>query len=205
MKKGDLLWILAYPLYQLIGTFRHEASHALVAMAQGNVITEFVFWPTSGYWGRVAWDGPATVATMAAPYICDLLTFLIFFLVCMTVISRKRWLWVNGVAVGIISPLVNSFYNYQGGLRKTNNSGLSGRVDLGVHGIKDGEVYAVNGTTEPLNELIALITNPISICGIRPLLPKSFGSGRKCHAEDMCVSCGLCDHWSCIGMRRTPR
>jgi len=136
MKKGDLLWILAYPLYQLIGTFRHEASHALVAMAQGNVITEFVFWPTSGYWGRVAWDGPPTVASMAAPYICDLLTFLIFFLVCMTVVPKRRWLWINAVAIGIISPLINSTYNYQGGLRNTNDVGwLSQQMPpMVVHG-----------------------------------------------------------------------
>ena len=31
LKREDLLWLLAYPLYQIIGTIRHEASHALLA------------------------------------------------------------------------------------------------------------------------------------------------------------------------------
>jgi hypothetical protein len=30
LKKADFLWLLAFPLYLLIGTLRHEASHALV-------------------------------------------------------------------------------------------------------------------------------------------------------------------------------
>jgi hypothetical protein len=123
MKKTDLLWILAYPLYQLIGTFRHEASHALVALLEGHVIHKFVFWPTSRGWGYVSWDGPSTVASIAAPYICDLLTFLFFFAVCMTVILKRRWLWINMVAIGIISPLVNSAYNYDFGRAKTNDVG----------------------------------------------------------------------------------
>jgi hypothetical protein len=123
MKKQDLLWILAYPLYQIIGTLRHEAGHALVAMLEGNTITEFVFWPTSEGWGYVSWDGPATVANVAAPYILDLLTFLLFFGVCMGVVFKRRWVWINAVAIGIISPLVNSTYNYRGGLRSNNDVG----------------------------------------------------------------------------------
>jgi len=136
MKKKDFLWILAYPLYQLIGTFRHESSHALVALAQGNRITELVFWPTSGYWGYVSWDGPRAIASIAAPYVCDLLTFILFFLVCMTVVFNRRWLWINCVAVGIISPLVNSSFNYQGGLHRTNDVGwlLNHMSPMVVHG-----------------------------------------------------------------------
>jgi hypothetical protein len=135
MKKQDLLWILAYPLYQLIGTFRHEASHALAGMMQGNVITEFVFWPTSRGWGYVSWEGPTTVASIAAPYLCDLLTFLLFFAVCMAVVLRRRWLWINMVAIGIISPLINSAYNYRGGLRSTNDVGwlLQQMPPMAVH------------------------------------------------------------------------
>lgn len=123
MRKQDLLWGLAYPLYQLIGSFRHEASHALVAILQGARITEFVFWPTQGYWGHVSWDGPSTVAAIAAPYVCDLITFLISVFICGVVLFRRRWLWINGVILGVISPLVNSLYNYLGGLRGPNDVG----------------------------------------------------------------------------------
>ena len=123
MKTTDLLWILAYPIYQLIGTFRHEASHALAAMAEGAKIAEFVFWPTEGYWGYVSYVGPVTWITTAAPYMCDFLTFVMFFAVCMLVRFKRRWIWLNCIAIGIISPLVNSIHNYRLGLRGPNDVG----------------------------------------------------------------------------------
>ena len=123
MKIIDLLWILAYPVYQLIGTLRHEASHALVALLEGARVTEFVFWPTEGYWGYVIWEGPVTSANLGAPYVCDLLTFGLFFVLCMLARFKRRWIWLNAVVVGMISPLVNSVYNYRGGLDGPNDVG----------------------------------------------------------------------------------
>jgi len=120
-RRGDLLWILAYPLYQLIGTFRHEGSHALVAVLQGATIHQFVFWPTwtgSGVrWGYVGWSGRTNWVTLAAPYLCNLATFALFYLVCTRLRIRHHWVWVNLVAIGLISPLVDSGYNYLNGLR----------------------------------------------------------------------------------------
>jgi hypothetical protein len=55
------------------------------------------------------------VAT-AAPYLCDLATFALFFVICARWPLRGHWLWVNLVAIGLISPLVNSAYNYLNGL-----------------------------------------------------------------------------------------
>ena len=123
MKIKDLLWILAYPIYQLLGTFRHEASHAMAAMLEGYRITEFVFWPTKGYWGYVNWDGPASAASLGAPYLCDYLTFTLFFAVSMLICFNRRWVWINLIAIGIISPLVNSIHNYREGLRGPNDVG----------------------------------------------------------------------------------
>ena len=136
MKITDLLWILAYPIYQLLGTFRHEASHALVAMAEGAKITEFVFWPTEGDWGYVRWEGSVTSATTGAPYLCDLLTFVVFFAVCMLVRFDRRWIWLNLIAVGVISPLVNSIHNYRLGLSGPNDVGklLESLPENIVHG-----------------------------------------------------------------------
>jgi hypothetical protein len=125
--KKDLLWILAYPLYQLIGTFRHEASHALVAVLQGATLERFVFWPTlsesSFRWGYVSWSGSTNWVTTAAPYLCDLATFVVFYLVCTRLRFRHHWVWVNLVAIGQISPLVNSAYNYLNGLRGNGDVG----------------------------------------------------------------------------------
>jgi hypothetical protein len=124
MKRKDLWWILAYPIYQLVGTFRHEASHALVAWLQGARITEFVFWPTPGYWGYVNWEGAVSISVSAAPYLCDLLTFLLFFPICLLCdFGKKRWIWLNMIALGIISPLVNSAHNYRGGFSSLNDVG----------------------------------------------------------------------------------
>jgi hypothetical protein len=113
MHRKDLLWVLAYPIYQVIGTFRHEAGHALAAIAFGGVIEEFVFLPTKGYWGYVRWEGPHNLFTIGAPYLLDLLTFIIFFTVCMQLSFRRRWIWLNLVIIGVVSPLINSAYNCQ--------------------------------------------------------------------------------------------
>lgn len=123
MKKTDWLWALAYPLYQLIGTARHEAGHALVALAQGQEIVRFVFWPTNGRWGYVSINGSWTVPVVAGPYLLDALTFLVFFALCMLVLFKWRWLWINCIAVGIISPLVNSAFNYSGFTNPSNDAG----------------------------------------------------------------------------------
>jgi len=118
--RKDLLWLFAYPLYQLTGSFRHEASHALVAVFQGARLQEFVFWPTrSGptfRWGYVSWSGSTSWVVTAAPYLCDLATFALFFVICARWPLRRHWVWVNLVAIGLVSPLVNSAYNYFNGL-----------------------------------------------------------------------------------------
>jgi hypothetical protein len=95
----------------------------VAAMLEGYRVTEFVFWPTKGYWGYVNWDGPTSTAALGAPYLCDFLTFTLFFAVCMLVCFKKRWIWLNLIAIGIISPLVNSIHNYRGGLRGPNDVG----------------------------------------------------------------------------------
>ena len=128
IKMRDLAWALAYPFYQLVGTLRHEAAHALVARLEGARIQRFVWWPTfrgSGRvrWGYVAWQGETSWLAIAAPYLLDLLTFGVAYLVCARGLIRCRWLWVNVVILGIVSPLVNSAYNYWGGFGSVNDVG----------------------------------------------------------------------------------
>jgi hypothetical protein len=127
LRRKDLLWVLAYPLYQLIGTFRHEASHAVAAVLQGATLERFVFWPTWSEsrfrWGFVSWSGSTNWVTIAAPYLCDLATFVVFYVICTRLRSRRHWVWVNLVAVGLVSPLVNSTYNYVNGLRGSGDAG----------------------------------------------------------------------------------
>ena len=117
MKKTDLFWLLAYPIYQTIGTIRHEGGHAIAALLQGAEITKFVFLPSwhagTFYFGYVIWRGETDWLTLAAPYFLDLLTFAVFFLICFRLPFKRHWLWLNLVIIGMISPLVNSGYLYQ--------------------------------------------------------------------------------------------
>lgn len=125
MKRRDLIWILAYPAYQIVGIFRHEGSHTLAAMAEGAKVTEFVFWPSFDLgrfiWGYTGWQGPTTWFTTAAPYFCDLLIFFVALLIVLEVKPRRRWLWFNILIIGMLSSLVNSAYNYFGGLAGSFN------------------------------------------------------------------------------------
>jgi hypothetical protein len=111
----DWVWISGYPVYQIIGTIRHEGAHALAVLWQGGRVTKFVFWPTwTGrfYWGYVSWAGRTNWFVSASPYLLDLFTFAIFYLICTRVKMRQHWLWVNLYLIGLVSPLINSAYRY---------------------------------------------------------------------------------------------
>ena len=131
----DFLWLLLYPVYQTIGTIRHEGSHALAAMAEGAEVTKFVFWPTPGRFGYVHLEGSTTWFMLAAPYFCDLLTFFVALLVILVAMPKRRWLWFNILLIGMLSPLINSVHNYRIGLAGSGDVGrlLSGLDPIAVH------------------------------------------------------------------------
>jgi hypothetical protein len=114
LRRTDLLWLLALPLYVVVGTARHETCHAVVAAAEGARITRFVVWPSvyehQFFWGYVVWEGRTDVLVSIAPYLGDLLTFAVFWMVLTRVRFRRHWLWVNLLVLGLVSPLVNSAY-----------------------------------------------------------------------------------------------
>lgn len=119
MKKRDALWLLALPLYLLIGTARHELSHAAAAHLQGARITHIRLFPSIDpeiglIWGRVGHEGGnVTWVTTAAPYFFDVATFAVFLFICMWAPRMPRWLWINCFIIGLVSPLVDVVYNYQ--------------------------------------------------------------------------------------------
>lgn len=140
MKIKDLWWLLAYPIYQIIGTFRHESAHALISILGGGEVSKFVFWPSTlngrFYWGYVICDGPTGLLFSSAPYLLDLITFTLFFHLCTLVLFKRKWIWINLVVIGLISPFGNSLYNYWGGLKSMNDVGKMFRAlpDFIVHG-----------------------------------------------------------------------
>jgi hypothetical protein len=116
IRKRDWLWLFAFPLYLLISTFRHESAHAVVAYLQGVDIQKLVFWPSfyngKFYFGYVLWQGEITWLALAAPYLFDIITYSFVFPLVFVKTFRRHWLWLNLVIIGLISPLVNSGYNY---------------------------------------------------------------------------------------------
>jgi hypothetical protein len=125
LKKTDLLWLLGYPLYQIVGTVRHEGSHALAAVLHGATLTHFVIWPSfvNGrlLWGYVEYTGSDTWLIIAAPYLIDLLTFTICFVWLWRVRFARHAVWLNLVIIGLLSPLINSAYNYAGRFSSGND------------------------------------------------------------------------------------
>jgi peptidase M50B-like protein len=115
-QKSDLWWVLAFPLYELLTTARHEVSHALVALLEGAHIEKFVIFPSlvDGHFlaGYVLWSGSTDWVPIAAPYLGDLITYVLCFVLCTRLCFRRHWVWVNLLILGLLSPLVNSGYNY---------------------------------------------------------------------------------------------
>jgi hypothetical protein len=116
MKRNDWLWVLAFPLYLVFGTVRHEGAHALSAILEGAQVTRF--WVLPGWhdgqlvFGYVRYLGHISWVTVGAPYFLDLLTFALVFPLCMRVVFKRRWVWLNLVILGLVSPAVNSTYQY---------------------------------------------------------------------------------------------
>lgn len=117
MRKRDWWWLLGLPIYQTIGTVRHEAGHALMALGLGRAVTDFVFFPGINqegqlYFGYMRYTGLSHWLITSGPYLQDVLTFLVFFVITMRLPFKRHWLWLNLVIFGLISPLVNSAYQY---------------------------------------------------------------------------------------------
>jgi len=115
----DWLWGLGLPVYILIGTARHELSHALAATLEGAHVTRIHLLPSLTadrhlLWGYVNWTGTATWLSLAAPYFCDVATFLLGLWLFRWKIRMPHWIRVQVFVIGVLSPAINSLYNYLG-------------------------------------------------------------------------------------------
>ena len=117
LKKTDLWWLLGWPIYQLLGTARHELSHALVAALQAQGLRESRF--SARFSRKVSYGdtshGPAGTRmrlVIAAPYLGDIAVFLLFLPLCMFATRIPRWLWINCFILGLLSPFIDTAANY---------------------------------------------------------------------------------------------
>jgi Peptidase M50B-like len=118
LRRWDAAWLLAYPLYQVLSTARHEGSHALAALAEGARIDRVVVVPSivdgRFLWGYTAFSGGRlNWVVWAAPYFGDLSTVALFLPLCLWAVRRTpHAVWLNLVVIGLVAPLVNSSYQY---------------------------------------------------------------------------------------------
>lgn len=137
LRLTDLWWLLAYPVYQTLGTIRHEGSHAIAAKIEGADVTKFVWYPQTDQgrftWGYTEWTpGSATGwFTDAAPYLCDALWFAAFFFIVTRIAWKNHYIWLNVVILGMLSPFVNSFWQWMAGIFGSKETDVAKWLDAG--------------------------------------------------------------------------
>ncbi|NPV78240.1 MAG: hypothetical protein HPY59_17930 [Anaerolineae bacterium] len=113
---SDFLWLLFLPGYMLVDTLRHELSHALAAWLMGVRVLTINIIPGRqlGYFsfGYVILDENANWLVVAAPYFCDLALFVAVFGLIRFRRFERRWVYINLVMMGLLSPLYNSLSGF---------------------------------------------------------------------------------------------
>lgn len=113
-----VIHIILYPLYQIIGTLKHEGAHALGAKRQGLRIVEFKYLPSRidgrWYWGYVRFTGEANKTTLLMPYYVDAT---LFFGGIIAFMNREEF-WAQRTAwllpcmiLTLALPIVDVIYN----------------------------------------------------------------------------------------------
>jgi hypothetical protein len=110
-----LIHVLALPVYQILGTIRHEGSHAIAALLYGRNIVEFRFLPGRRddghwYWGYVGFDGPANGVILLAPSIAAAASVICWFKFVRPLELGTHW-WLFTTIALLASPIVDTLYN----------------------------------------------------------------------------------------------
>lgn len=119
------MWLALAPGYMMVDTLRHEISHAIVAWLAGVQVLVIHFLPGKqlGYFsfGYIILGDNASWLIYAAPYFCDLILFTAAYFLLRHVRFRRRWMAVNLVSIGLVSPLFNSFSGFINSFSITND------------------------------------------------------------------------------------
>ena len=117
--------LLLYPVYQIVGTLRHEGAHAIAAIISGFEIVQFRFWPSKVdgvfYWGFVRWRARmpyefgypprASRHVFLAPYYVDLVFIVAGAVVLAAVEISEPHVYMVALVSLIISPIMDCIYN----------------------------------------------------------------------------------------------
>ncbi len=123
---SPVLWhLLAYPLYQILGSLRHELSHAVVVWCTGGRVTSFCFWPgmLDGrfFWGYIRFEYPEGIDSTkyrrkigVAPYILDLILVASWVVMTRLVdpefMSLDNHLFLFATMAMLVSSVVNTLW-----------------------------------------------------------------------------------------------
>lgn len=108
-------WLLALPGWCFVGVLRHEASHAVAVWIQGGQVIDWSLSPSIGSWGYViSTPVRSGLLVLAAPYLCDQVTFLVGWGWWARELSIGRRVHIVGLTIG--SALVNTGANCVGAL-----------------------------------------------------------------------------------------
>lgn len=116
-KKSDASWLLGAPFYILINSLRHQVAIILLVWMTGGKILSMSFLPTfgNGGWLRfntVTWQGGIDWLILSAPYFADFIIFSCFAAICYYLRIKQRWVLVNLIIIGLLSPIFYSGYGY---------------------------------------------------------------------------------------------
>ncbi len=106
--------LLLYPVYQVLGTLRHELSHALAAVFQGVGVREIRIFPSridgKWYWGFVRYGtgSPVSRWVHAAPYLVNA-AFVAWGFSLIPYLTGHEWL--AAVILCWASPALDTLYN----------------------------------------------------------------------------------------------
>lgn len=117
---ADILWhVLAYPIYQILGTLRHELCHAAAAKSFGATIEEFRVLPHRRdgrwYWGYVRWGGDLDAAQVSvvkkAPYLLNVALVVAWFVLRYAREFESFHWFAFATVTLLVSPVADSTYN----------------------------------------------------------------------------------------------
>jgi hypothetical protein len=116
MKALHAGWALLYPLYQIIGTARHELSHAVTGVLQGGTLLDIRLLPMHDpvrgwFWGYARFAGPTHWTVAAAPYATAIALFALGAWICSRFRGMPAWMWMNCFILGVLSPCFDIAYN----------------------------------------------------------------------------------------------